>query len=235
MAYWRLWGHRFKMEVPDLPYWPVQWFINHRALIVGIFPTTHVNKMCPQALQVQASFTHFYLHTYDCSRDVSFQAIAWIQAFMKLKFPHFFIFSPFWRLLARIHTLFQAFALRSAYIPAAVDAGDIHTWRITFIFTTGKTQIPPIRVQYQEENGADSWIANLNLWMRHTLWNSASQVSMNRVSIWQFIGTVKMVYWVWQINKYVCFWMNRGISFLVAHASPVLLTLAAESSFTRGQ
>ena len=28
-----------------------------------------------------------------------------------------FIFSPFWRLLAQIHTLFQAFSLRSAYIP----------------------------------------------------------------------------------------------------------------------
>ena len=28
-----------------------------------------------------------------------------------------FIFSPFWRLLAQIHALFQAFSLRSAYIP----------------------------------------------------------------------------------------------------------------------
>ena len=27
-----------------------------------------------------------------CHRDVSFQAIAWIQAFMKLKFPHFYLF-----------------------------------------------------------------------------------------------------------------------------------------------
>ena len=26
-------------------------------------------------------------------RDVSFQAIAWIQAFMKCKFPHFYLFS----------------------------------------------------------------------------------------------------------------------------------------------
>ena len=26
-------------------------------------------------------------------RDVSFQAIAWIQAFMKFKFPHFYLFS----------------------------------------------------------------------------------------------------------------------------------------------
>ena len=33
---------------------------------------------------------------------------------MKLKFPHFYIF---WRLLAQIHAVFQAFALRSAYIP----------------------------------------------------------------------------------------------------------------------
>ena len=55
---------------------------------------------------------------FSCIRDVSFQAIAWIPAFMKSNFPHFlFIFSLFWRLLAQIHTLFQAFSFRSAYIP----------------------------------------------------------------------------------------------------------------------
>ena len=32
-----------------------------------------------------------------------------------------FIFRPFWRLLAQIHTLFQAFSLRSAYIPVCVS------------------------------------------------------------------------------------------------------------------
>ena len=28
----------------------------------------------------------------NCYRDVSFQAIAWIQAFMNLKVPHFYLF-----------------------------------------------------------------------------------------------------------------------------------------------
>ena len=32
-----------------------------------------------------------------------------------------FISSPFWRLLAQIHALFQAFSLRSAYIPAFIQ------------------------------------------------------------------------------------------------------------------
>ena len=33
-----------------------------------------------------------------------------------------FIFSLFWRLLAQMHALFQAFALRSAYIPEKIVA-----------------------------------------------------------------------------------------------------------------
>ena len=48
-------------------------------------------------------------------RDVRFQAIARIQAFVKSKFLHFNLFSTcFWRLLAQIYTLFQAVSFGSA-------------------------------------------------------------------------------------------------------------------------
>ena len=40
-----------------------------------------------------------------------------------------FIFSPFWRLLAQIHALFQAFALWSAYIPVMLIS-EKTTWSI---------------------------------------------------------------------------------------------------------
>ena len=45
-----------------------------------------------------------------------------------------FIFSPFWRLLAQIHTLFQTFALWSAYIPVMLIS-EKTTWSIyVFIY-----------------------------------------------------------------------------------------------------
>ena len=39
-----------------------------------------------------ASCQFGYFKICATSRDVSFQAIAWIQAFMKLKFPNFYLF-----------------------------------------------------------------------------------------------------------------------------------------------
>ena len=51
--------------------------------------------------------------------NVTFFAFAGIPALMKSKFPYFVFFSPFLRLLVQIHTLFQAYLFRPAYIPVS--------------------------------------------------------------------------------------------------------------------
>ena len=47
----------------------------------------------------------------------------------------------------------------------AVNTSDVRTWWITVILIMGKTQIPHIGAPCRDENGNDSWISSLNLWV----------------------------------------------------------------------
>ena len=62
----------------------------------------------------------------------------------------------------------QLFTHIYLHVQTAADAGDICTWRMTVFWSRGKPRTFPIGgTPWKEENGADSWISNLNRWYTH--------------------------------------------------------------------
>ena len=113
----------FKSSVIDIYYIKTIWFYNKAPL----------KKVVWLSSNARPNFWKLEKKNYCTKQGCKFSGNCLNSGLYEAQIPTLlFIFSPFWRLLAQIHALFQAFALWSAYIP---DKSIPHLiFRIPFFF-----------------------------------------------------------------------------------------------------
>ena len=102
----------------------------------------------------------------------------------------------------------QPFTCVYLHAKAAVDAGDMRTWRTTVILITGKTWRPPIWAPCRNQNGVGSWISRVYLWFQAFFFTSFLQNFFNQLMVGAWLSvclTWENVWWIWGQNlKLLC-------------------------------